>query len=83
MPNQRLLTARRAKGLSQQALADAVGASKSHYSQIEEGRKRPSIALADQIASLLDEPMEALFGREALSLSEGLTPAPEKTASGA
>lgn len=71
MPNMRLAKARKALGMSQQALADAVGASKSHLSQIEEGRKRPSVELADHIASLLGQRVEALFGREALALAEG------------
>ncbi len=40
---------REASGYTQQAFSAAVGASRSHYSQIETGDKQPSLRLALKI----------------------------------
>ncbi|MCD7891561.1 MAG: helix-turn-helix domain-containing protein [Ruminococcus sp.] len=44
---------REAQGFTQQTFSEAVGASRSHYSQIETGEKQPSLRLALRIKKTL------------------------------
>lgn len=44
---------RKACGFSQYTFADALGISRSHYSQIEAGNKTPSLTLALKIKKIL------------------------------
>jgi transcriptional regulator with XRE-family HTH domain len=48
-------------GLSQAAVAAAVGVSQSHYSQIELGRITPDAELAAKIAAALNTTPDKLF----------------------
>ncbi|MGB6230176.1 MAG: helix-turn-helix transcriptional regulator [Litorimonas sp.] len=52
---------RKARGLSQQALADAVGATRQTVLTIEAGRYGPSLELAFRIAHVLGERIDAVF----------------------
>ena len=52
---------RRANGLSQEKLAAMVGIERGYLSQIETGKKNPSIGKLMRIADGLDAPLTALF----------------------
>jgi DNA-binding XRE family transcriptional regulator len=58
----RLAQARQRAGLSQQALADRVGAARSTIARIEIGMTTPSLNLALALSRELGESVEALFG---------------------
>lgn len=45
---------RQARGLSQEALADAVGLAPTYVGQIERGRRNPTLAVVERFASALD-----------------------------
>lgn len=45
---------REANGYTQQTFSNAVGTSRSHYSQIETGEKQPSLRLALRIKRVLN-----------------------------
>lgn len=45
---------REAQGYTQQSFSDAVGVSRSHYSQVETGEKQPSLRLALRIKQQLN-----------------------------
>lgn len=45
---------RQANGYTQQTFSDAVGVSRSHYSQVETGEKQPSLRLALRIKRVLN-----------------------------
>jgi len=60
----RVAQARKRAGLSQQALAERIGAGRQTIARIEAGRQMPSVEIALAIACELGEPVEALFGGE-------------------
>lgn len=64
MKNLRLRVARAAKGLSQQALADLVGASRQTINAIEQGDYNPTIRLCIAICRVLDKTLDDLFWEE-------------------
>ena len=49
------------RGLSRQELADAVGVHYQTIGYLERGEYSPSLALALQIAAVLDVPLEEIF----------------------
>lgn len=57
----KLQRTREAYGFSQQQFADALGISRSHYSQIETGDKNPSFELARKIKGMLNHPGDDIF----------------------
>lgn len=57
----RLKALRIACGFSQYTFADALGISRSHYSQIETGDKMPSLTLAIKIKSILGYTNDNIF----------------------
>jgi len=59
----RVAQARRRAGLTQQQLAESVGAGRVSIARIEAGTP-PSVTLALAIARELGEPVETLFGGE-------------------
>ena len=61
MKNLRLRAARAAKGRSQQALADLVGASRQTINAIEQGAYNPTINLCIAICRALDRTLDDLF----------------------
>ena len=61
MKNLRLRSARAAKGLSQQALAEMVGASRQTVNAIEQGDYNPTIKLCVAICRALDRTLDELF----------------------
>ena len=61
MKNLRLRSARAAKGLSQQALADLVGASRQTINAIEKGDYNPTIKLCTAICRRLGKTLDELF----------------------
>ena len=64
MNNLRLRAARAAKGLSQQALAELVGASRQTINAIEQGDYNPTIRLCIAICRVLDKTLDDLFWEE-------------------
>ena len=56
-----LKTLRQDQGMTQQALADALGVSRQTIHSIESGKYDPSLPLAFKIARLLGQPIEAIF----------------------
>lgn len=61
MKNLRLRSARAAKGLSQQALADLVGVSRQTVNAMEQGDYNPTIRLCVTICRALDRTLDELF----------------------
>ena len=59
--NLRLRSARAAKGLSQQALADLVGVSRQTVNAMEQGDYNPTIRLCVAICRALDRTLDELF----------------------
>ncbi len=64
MKNLRLKSARAAKDLSQQELADAVGVSRQTINLIEKGDYNPTIRLCIAICRTLDRTLDDLFWEE-------------------
>ena len=64
MKNLRMKSARAALGLSQQELADAVGASRQTINAIEQGDYNPTINLCIAICRALDKTLDDLFWEE-------------------
>lgn len=61
MKNLMLKSARAAKDMSQQALADAVGVSRQTINSIEKGDYNPSIKLCIAICKVLGKTLDELF----------------------
>ena len=61
MKNLRLKSARAAKDLSQQQLAELVGVSRQTISAIEKGDYNPTIHLCVAICKALDKTLDELF----------------------
>lgn len=59
--NDRMKAARMASGLSQQQLADAVGATRQTIGLIEAGRYNPSLKLCTAICKVLGKTFDDLF----------------------
>ena len=64
MKNLRLQSARAAKDLSQQELAEKVGVSRQTISAIEKGDYNPTIRLCIAICRELDKTLDQLFWEE-------------------
>ena len=61
MKNLKLKSARAAKDLSQQSLADAVGVSRQTINAIEKGDYNPTIHLCIDICKALDKTLDDIF----------------------
>lgn len=61
MKNLMLKSARAAKDMSQQALADAVGVSRQTINSIEKGDYNPTINLCIAICKVLGKSLDELF----------------------
>ena len=61
MKNLRIKSARAAKDMSQQALADLVGVSRQTINAIEKGDYNPTIQLCLAICKVLDKTLDELF----------------------
>ncbi|HWK25377.1 MAG TPA: helix-turn-helix transcriptional regulator [Solirubrobacter sp.] len=59
--NQALFTVRKAKGLTQGALAERVGVATSTVAFIELGQREPTLRVALRIAKVLGASVERLF----------------------
>ena len=59
--NERMRAARTDRGLSQQELADAVGATRQTIGLIEAGRYNPSLKLCTAICKSLGKTLDDLF----------------------
>ena len=64
MENIKLKLARVEKGLSQQDLADLVGATRQTIGLIEKGKYNPSLNLCVKVAKALDRTLNDLFWYE-------------------
>jgi putative transcriptional regulator len=62
--NMKMKLARVEKGLSQQDLADIVGATRQTIGLIESGKYNPSLNLCIKIARALDKTLDQLFWEE-------------------
>ena len=62
--NERMRAARTNRGLSQQELADAVGATRQTIGLIEAGRYNPSLKLCTAICKELGMTLDGLFWNE-------------------
>jgi len=62
---QRVHAQRKAKGLTQEALARRADLSTATIQRIENGRRRPTVATLEAIAAALDVPIGALLGAAA------------------
>lgn len=65
MKNLRLKSARAARDLSQQQLAEAVGVSRQTINAIEKGDYNPTIKLCLAICHVLGKTLDELFWEEA------------------
>lgn len=65
MKNLRLKSARAARDLSQQQLAEAVGVSRQTINAIEKGDYNPTIRLCLAICHVLGKTLDELFWEEA------------------
>ena len=61
MKNLRIKSARAAKDMSQQALADLVGVSRQTINAIEKGDYNPTIKICLAICKVLDKTLDELF----------------------
>lgn len=69
----RLAVLRTERGLSRQALADAVGVNYQTIGYLERGDYNPSLELAFRFSELFELPIEAIFSTKPLKpLSESL-----------
>jgi transcriptional regulator with XRE-family HTH domain len=73
----RLAELRRRAGLTQQQLAQKAGTSLSSVSQLEQGKRAPSLELALRLAGSLAVPVDDLC-RPAESVAEGANGAPRE-----
>ena len=64
MKNLKMKSARVAKDLSQQQLADLIGVSRQTISAIEKGDYNPTINLCIAICRVLDKTLDELFWEE-------------------
>ena len=64
MKNLKLKSARAAKDMSQQALAEAVGVSRQTINAIEKGDYNPTIKLCLSICRALEKTLDELFWEE-------------------
>ena len=64
MKNLKLKLARTEKGLSQQQIADLVGATRQTIGLIEKGKYNPTLNLCIKIARALDKTLNDLFWEE-------------------
>lgn len=64
MENVKLKIARVEKGLSQQDLADAVGATRQTIGLIEKGKYNPTVKLCIKICKTLNRSLDELFWYE-------------------
>jgi len=64
MKNLRMKSARAAKDLSQQQLAEVVGVSRQTINAIEKGEYNPTIRLCIAICRALDRTLDELFWEE-------------------
>lgn len=63
MSQPKLKARREALGISQYALAKAVGKSQSYVARIEAGRSSPGVCIAIELAAALKTTVEELFGQ--------------------
>ena len=60
--NEKIREARRAKGWSQQKVADILGVTRACFSNYEQGTREPTIALLKAICEILDISADYLIG---------------------
>ena len=78
----RIAVLRTERGLSRQALAEALGVNYQTIGYLERGEYNPSLELALRISELFALPVEAVFSREPFApLSELLYRRPDASAS--
>ncbi|QRR03515.1 helix-turn-helix domain-containing protein [Dyadobacter sandarakinus] len=68
--SERVRLIRLQKGLSQENMADMLGLSTTAYGDLERGRTEVSISRLENIAKVLDMPVQELLGLNTSTLSE-------------
>lgn len=58
---ERIRATRKARGLTQEVLAERAGIDRSHMGFIEQGRRHPTISTLAKIAKVLDIPLANLL----------------------
>lgn len=61
----RIRAARLRRGLSQAAVAQLAGVSRTHFGQVERGQSSPTLVTLEAIAAALGEPLHELVGERA------------------
>lgn len=61
MVRRRLIALRQSRGMTQAQVAQALGLSRAYYTQLEAGRRTPSLAVGLRIARFFDVSFEELF----------------------
>ena len=69
----RITEGRRAKGMTQMALADALGISYQAVSSWENGRTMPDISKLPEISEILDISVDELLGKDSPAVQAALT----------
>ena len=72
---EQIAAARRAKGLTQKQLADALGVTDKAVSKWERGLNYPDIVLFQPISELLGRPLLQLFCKDGLSAEQAVAAA--------
>ena len=72
---EQIAAARRAKGLTQKQLADALGVTDKAVSNWERGLNYPDIVLFQPISELLELPLLQLFCKDGLSAEQAVAAA--------
>lgn len=73
MFGKRLRSARMARKITQQRMADLVGSSLNSYQKYEQGVRYPSYDLLVEFADILDVPTDWLLGRDGYLESLGVS----------
>lgn len=58
---ERIKNIRKAKGVSQQEVADKIGTGRVQYNRIETGKSEPTVPMLERIAQALDTPVTDFF----------------------
>lgn len=57
-------TTRNIRNITQNEMADALGVNQTFISQLENGRRVPTLAMTERIADVLDCSVDGLLGRD-------------------
>lgn len=61
VPREKLIFARKEKGLTQEQLAEKVGINRAYLANIENGKNTPSLEVAKNISAVLNMTINEIF----------------------